>query len=182
MAFSGIRSLKHCHWTMDPAMAPQQQPGCPQWPQAVVQATQLSMSYPTPSPRQFSPQISTWSLVAAQTIDILLAFGSTLGRRHRHEPQLQQDHDPDMTLGSSPAQNLIMASSHLPFLIAMNPLPWAFSSSSLPGTHLSHVSITHSSTIVASSAVLGWPFFWLPWPEQVPWFFCFVLFCFVLFL
>ena len=159
MAFSGIRSLKHCHWTMDPAMAPQQQPGpgCPQWPQAVVQATQLSMSYPTPSPRQFSPQISTWSLVAAQTIDILLAFGSNLGRRHRHE-------------------------RHLPFLIAMNPLPWAFSSSSLPGTHLSHVSITHSSTIVASSAVLGWPFFWLPWPEQVPWFFCFVLFCFVLFL
>lgn len=44
--------------------------------------------------QQHRPQASAWFQVAAQTVDICLAFGGILGHGHQHGPNFQLDHGP----------------------------------------------------------------------------------------
>lgn len=67
------------------------------WPLVVSQACNINTdtnchmtTHPDMAPGV--PIASTCYLVAAQTIDILLAFGGKSSHRRRHRPQLQQEH------------------------------------------------------------------------------------------
>lgn len=122
------------------------------------------------------PIASTCYMVAAQTIDILLAFGGNSRHRHRHRHkhrhQLQQDHGPrcgpQQQPPPGPHPGLFICLILTIFKSSFHLSPQCTDSSalfSLPSfrcvSHLSYVSIIHSSILEAPMAG-AWVSFFQP--------------------